>query len=280
MFLLLACLLNATPAPTTAMIVGSRVKVSATKTDLIARGLDAQARTAGFDLVSANEISDKLRALGFADAAACGGKRKCLIELGRQLGVSRLLVVSVAEVRSDLSVSLELLDVETGKRHATASGVMAVSATDLDAAMQPVVTELARAAGVVPMSQAPLLSPPPEPPVTIAPLKDVEPSVGLGPKVEAPVAAKGPCVSCWLLGGLSVAAATAVVLLGVDGAGRGQALIGTPGTDGQRRSTLTVSGALALRDQANLEVAFAIGGGVLSAVLAALAAMLWGSSGP
>lgn len=281
MVFLLAWLLTATPAPRTAMIVGSRVNVSAPKTELIVRGVDAQTRAAGFELVPAAEISDKLHALGFADAAACGGKRKCLLELGRQLGVSRLLVVSVAVLRSDLSVSLEVLDVETGKRQASASGVMAASATKLDDALRPVVAELARAIGAVPMSQAPLVSPPPEPPLTLVPPvatePKVEPPVAVEPKVDAPVEAKRTCVGCWTLTTVAVGAATAAVILGVDGGNRGHALVGTLGTDGQRRSMFTVSDAMALRNQANLEVGLAIGSGVLSAVLAVVAGVLWAS---
>lgn len=98
-----------------AVVVGRRTAVSTDDAQAVARAVSIALRAADVGLrFDADAARSELARLGLADAAQCAGRRACLAEIGRQLGVSALVVVSVSQVGADRSVALELLETSSG----------------------------------------------------------------------------------------------------------------------------------------------------------------------
>jgi hypothetical protein len=257
-------LLLLTAEPNTATILVRRTAVSpAEATGLMSK---VTQRLAVPGLLEFNESQRRLSTFALKDGTTCGGKADCHAELGRQLEVGWLVLVSVSQIATDQSLALELFNVGTQevldreslllpKRGEVPAAMLdnfaaRVSARVLPALVEPkpldvpVVTTLLRPVEV----KQPVLPPPP-------------PSSHAGGIV---------------LGAGALAAIGAGVGLLVNGLGTlGRLTHGTPGEDGRLRSDLSSSQAKALNDSASLQLGLAGGAGALGLALGATAVIVW-----
>ncbi len=61
------------------------------------------------------ETEARIAALGVESGTSCEGKRKCVLELARQLRLPSVVAVTVATLGGELAIHVELLDVSEGK---------------------------------------------------------------------------------------------------------------------------------------------------------------------
>lgn len=184
----------------------------------------------------------QLARVSVKDSASCNGKRSCLAELGRQLKVAWVVVLSAASMDGEQSVGLELLRV-ADEAVVDTDSLLLPKKGRVDASGLTAFTAKVKAR-VLPASESPAETPPlvsdtpTEPKLTPAP---VEPP----PSVTEPAVARSH-VPSFVLGGAAVAAlAAGAVMLGVAAASRAP-LAGAVGADGRARSTLTIDEAEAL----------------------------------
>jgi hypothetical protein len=269
-------------SPDAAVVMGSRLSVPASRANKVLATVTKALREKGLGTVPDDELSRRLRKLGMRDTAVCAGKRSCLIELGKQLHVARLVAVSVAYVKPDFSVSLELIDVESGKGGASASGVLDSNGPTLDRDLAGLAGELMQVlAASTPAAEAataPATSPPPPPaeggPKTEpAPKPEAAPPAATavtGPSATVAASPRGHRPLPWILG------AAAVVFLGTAGLLLGETLklsdwlTGVPLGPGHA-SELTEAGALGAKSDANLAMGFGIGAAGVALLLAIIA---------
>lgn len=274
-------MLASSPQPSSAIVLGSRLGVPAAKAGNVLSSVSHVLRAKGLQAIDEDELGVRLKLVGMRDPTQCAGRRPCFIELGKQLKVERLFVVSVAEVKPDLSIAVEVLELDTGKRLASSSGVIDADSRSLDADVGPLATELLKSLGIapplvpiVPIAPLPQVvtreKPAPPPPSAPAPTPvPVRPAAVSRPQHKAvnPVP--------WLLAGASVLAFGGGLVLGIDGGNRGSRVNeGALLDDGRIHSSLTEADATALATQASIEVAFAIGLGAVMLICGALAVWL------
>ena len=216
-------------------------------------------------LLEYSESQRKLSAFALKDGTTCGGKPDCHAELGRQLDVGWLVLVSVSQIAQDQSLALELFNVGTAQ-------VM-----DRESVLLPRRGEVPAAvlddfAARVSARVLPAL---------------VEPKPVLVPQVTTllrPIEVKQPVVpppqkshvGGIVLGAVALAAIGAGVGLLVNALGT-QAKVkqGVPGEDGRVLSELTGAQAKALNDSAALQLGIAGGAGALGLALGITAVIVW-----
>lgn len=199
----------------------------------------------------------QLARVSVKDTASCNGKRSCLAELGRQLKVPWVVLLSVAAIDQELSLGFELLRVSDETVVETDSLILARKGK-LEAG------QLAGFAGRVMARLVPVVAPagvdtPLEPRLTP---KIVEAPVTLPPSPPPP--AERSHVTSFILGGAGVAALLAGgALMLVGAAARAPLTAGERAPDGRVRSTLTFAEAEQLN--ASTTPLFIGGLGVLAA---------------
>jgi hypothetical protein len=199
-FVALAVLAADPAPPTSVVLLGRRTSVSvAEATALTARVASALEANGVVLSTPPDAASSALKRLGFPDSSSCGGKRECLVELGRQLQVEWVFAVSVTKVEKDRSVGLELIHVADGTSPEKDAAVLAPKADltpDLLAGFskrvldrwKPAQADTPAVVMVTPTERPPPppdLPPPPPPPVPEAPRSHVASWVLLGVGVAA-----------------------------------------------------------------------------------------------
>lgn len=251
--------------PNTATILVRRTAVSpAEATGLMTR---VTQRLAVPGLLEFNESQRRLSTFALKDGTTCGGKPDCHAELGRQLEVGWLVLVSVSQIATDQSLALELFNVSSQEVLERESLLLPkrgeVPAAMLDNFAARVSTRVLPA----------LVEPRPvDVPVVTTLLRPVEVKQPVLPPSPPPRSHAGGIV----LGAVALAAIGAGVGLLVNGLGtRGKLLQGTPGEDGRLRSDVSSAQAKALNDSASLQLGLAGGAGALGLALGATAVIVW-----
>lgn len=261
-------LLTLAADPTTATILVRRTAVPPAEATGVMNKVTQRLAVPG--LMEFPESQRRLSALALKDGTTCGGKADCHAELGRQLGVAWLVLVSVSQIAQDQSLALELFNVGTEqvtereslllpKRGEVPAAMLDSFAARVTARVQPKVVEPPKPvdAPVV----AVLVPPPP-----------VEVKVPVLPPEPAPRSHAGGIV----LGAAALAALGAGVGLLVNGLStRAKVTNGMPGEDGRLRSELSGAQAKGLNDSASLQFGLAGGAGALGLALAATAIVAW-----
>ncbi|MCU0699117.1 MAG: hypothetical protein MUC96_21640 [Myxococcaceae bacterium] len=264
----LAVLVAAPPTPSSVVLLSRRTSVSiAEASALTSRVAGALAANGVTVSTPPDAAAAALKRLGFPDSSSCGGKRECLVELGRQLQVEWVFAVSVTKVENDRSVGVELIHVTDGSSPEKDAVVLAPKADltpDLLAAFakrvldrwSPRPSDTPAAVTVTPPATPrpppPDLPPPPPPPAPEAPRSHL---------------------ASWVLGGLGAAALVASGVFLASGLARWGSIY-EPGVDAMNRrvSLLTFAEASARRDLANTDftISGVLGGTALALGLAAV----------
>jgi hypothetical protein len=227
------------------VLVGRRTAVPAPSARTLALDTSKALADSGVPIALDPDAALKqLARVSVKDSASCNGKRSCLAELGRQLKVSWVVVLSAASMDGEQSVGLELLRVSDEAVVETDSLLLPKKAR-VDAAALSAFA--AKVKGQLLPSAESSVEPAPTPLASDAPK---EAKLTPGP-VDPPPSVTGPAVArshvpSFVLGGAGVAALVAgAVMLGVAVASRAP-LAGEVGADGRARSTLTIDEAEAL----------------------------------
>lgn len=260
----------------TVVLVGRRTAVTPAIAKTLASDTYKLLAADGVSLAMTNEEALKqLTRVSVKDSASCNGKKSCLAELGRQLKVSWVVVLSVASIEQELSIGLELLRVSDETVVETDSLILPRKGK-LDA------SQLGTFAQKV---KAQLNPPPPTPEVkNDEPRKDDTPvATFLTPKkTEEPLLPPPPPppqkshVPSFVLGGAGVASMLAgAAMLTVGLVSRGPLTQGTPNSDGRVRSMLTQQEAQAINDGSNPLIFGGLGALAVGAGLGTAAVIAW-----
>jgi hypothetical protein len=262
----------------TVVLLSRRTATSAA----VAKGVTADASrllaSEGVPLAMSTEAAlQQLARISVKDSASCNGKKACLAELGRQLKVPWVVLVSVAVIDHELSVGLELLRVSDETVVETDS-LLLPRKGKLDAAL------LQGFAGKVKSKLAP--PPPPTPEVKkdepprqvdapvaaeLTPQKTEEPL--LPPPPPPPARSRAPSL---VLGGVGVASLLAgAALLTVGLVSRGPLTAGMAADDGRVRSTLTYTDAQQLNASSSMLIFSGLAALVVGAGLGTAAVLTW-----
>lgn len=264
-----------------AVVVGRRTSVTSADAHAFARSVSTQLGQRGVPVkLDADAARTALTRLNVKDAAACNGRKACLTELGRQLGVAWLVALSVAQVGSDRSVALDLLEVSTAavaEREAVILPPGAVlSAESFAGFVERVKGRLSPSPTPAPaLVDRPLVEPPPAPPPLVAevPVVPVAP-VGVTAPVPAPEAPRNRTTSVVL----GVAAGAALIAGGVllaSGLSARADATRTELVDGERRSPWTAGEAQARAGAANGLIGVAAGVGAVGLGLGVATVVTW-----
>lgn len=216
-------------------------------------------------LLEYSESQRLLSSFALKDGTTCGGKPACHSELGRQLEVGWLVLVSVSQIAQDQSLALELFNVRSEQVLERESVLLPrrgeVPTTVLDGFAQRV------SARVLPALVEPKII---EVPVVTTLLRPLEKPPA--PPPPPPRSHAGGVV----LGVVALAAIGAGVGLLVNGLNTQARLNqGTLGEDGRLRSELTGSEAKSLNDSASLQLGLAGGAGAVGLALGVSAVIVW-----
>lgn len=278
MLLSLALVMTLAAEPSVAVLVGRRTAVAQAEAQALAQSVSMELTAAKVLLtLDAGAASARLGRLGLKDSSFCGGKKACLVELGKQLAVEHVLVVSASQVGSDRSVALELWKVADGSVEER-EGLLVPPGSSVPAdLLAPFTAKLRARFPVAAPSPPPEPVKPPDAPVVTKPPEPVALTPAPAPVVVAPATPPPPPshVTGLVLGGAGVVALAAGIVLVASGlAARGEATR-TELVDGTLRSPLTASEAQAKADAANLNLGLAGGAGALALGLGAAAVLTW-----
>lgn len=253
--------------PTTATVLVRRTAVSSAEAGALMSKVAAQLAVPGLMLYP--ESQRRLSAFALKDGTTCGGKASCHAELGRQLGVTFLVLVSVSQIARDQSLALELFDVAT-EEVVEQESLLLRKRGDVPAAMLD-----SFAARITEHTRPPPAPPPEDTPkvtVLVPPPPPVEPAPVLPPAPPPERSHAGAVV----LGVGAAAAVGAGVALLISGLNTRAALsAGQLGDDGRVRSELMGAQAQQQNDAANLQLGLAGGAGALALGLGAGAILAW-----
>lgn len=263
--LLVAALLMA--EPTAAVVLARRTAVPPAEAQaLTAAVLQQLTGSALPGVLDATETERRLARLGLGDALLCEGKGPCLAELGRQVEVAFLVLVSASQVGSEQSLALELFRVADARVPVQESMLLPQRGE-----VPPSLVERFAGRSLVhrrpptpdaPVAEKPALAPPTPPPPP--------------PRAVAPLPAPRRPLTPFVLGGAGVVALGAGVALLVAGLGaRATLSLGTPQPDGTVHSPLTGSEAQAAAQAAGLQLGLAGLAGAVGLGLGAGAALTW-----
>lgn len=262
--------------PTAVVVLSRRVSLSFPAAAEMVAQSEALLKEGGAPLLPAAELGQRLSKLGLRDVTTCGGRSACIGEIGRQLEVDWLVLVSASRVAQDRSLALELFDVASRTvvdkesvllpRGVALKGELLQAFVDrikarwptsikvpdfpLNPEVEPASASLVPAAGSEP--------PPPMPPLSL-------------PLEEKP----RDHTASWILGGAgALALVTSAVFLGLglvalDKVNAGQ------GSGDFKRSELTGSEAQKKAQTASLELALAGAGAGVGLGLGTAAVVLW-----
>ncbi len=251
--------------PTTAVVLARRTGVTQAEavsvTERVAQALLDQ-RVPG--VLTLPEANQRLAKVAMADATMCNGKPACHAELGRQLEVDWLVLVSVSQIAGEQSLAIEFAQGTTGRVMDNESLLLSQKgqvplellrgfADRVTSRLRGAPTDAPKVTSLVPVTGDP-------PPGTLPP----------------PVPAGKSHVPSFVLGGAGIAALGAGVALLVSGlSDRDRLSTGAPGPDGTTLSALSGAQAMKLNDGANLQFALAGAASAVGLGLGAAAAALW-----
>jgi hypothetical protein len=259
--------------PSAAVLISRRTSIPPKEAQELAQQLSSRLVSAGVPLkLDADQARSQLSRLGLSDSAQCAGKRGCVIELGRQLGVSHVIAVSISQIGSDRSIAVELLEVEKGdvlEKDAVIVGLGAALEADAVAAFgSKTRARLAPAVVEAPKVEVP---PEPKPEPKLVPKEPPPPAVvvepGPPPKSHTPQLVLGA--------GAAVAAVAAVVLLASGFSARSDANRTTTAPDGSLRSAYSGSEALSRLHSSDTQLGIAGGAGAIAVGLGAAVVITW-----
>lgn len=244
---------------TAATVLVRRTGVSATEAALLTRQVSAS--VAGPAVMDFTESQRRLSMFGLGDATTCGGKSECHAEVGRQLGVQWLVLVSVSQIAQDQSLALELLEVTTEEVRERDSVLLPRRGEVPSALLERFAARVA--ARVARKADAPVAT-------TLVPRAGAQPDP-LAPQPQGPSRVRG-----LVLGGLALAALGAGVGLLVNGLSlRAEATRATPGDDGWARSDLSYVEAAKKNDAASVNFGIAGALGAVGVALGTTAVVTW-----
>jgi hypothetical protein len=265
--------LTAAPPEQAVVLVGRRTAVSAPQAKVLANDASSILESAGVPIAMApDKALQQLTRVSVKDTSSCNGKRACLAELGRQLKVPWVVLLSVAVIDQELSVGLELLKVADETVVETDS-LLLPKKGKLDAAL------LSGFAGRVKAKLVPAPAPVAEatPDVPVQPKlvpKETEPPPSLPPEVPPPAARSH--TASFVLGGVGLASLIAGgVLLAVGASSRAPLTAGDPGMDGRVRSTLTYAEAEQINNSSTPLIVGGISALAVGAGLGTAAVITW-----
>lgn len=111
-------------------------------------------RTGKVRVLERSQMQRILKEQGFQQSGLCETS-SCAVEVGRLLGVDRLVVGSLGRMGSTLAINLRLVDVATGEMVATSSRTTGASAEELLRAVPAAARELVRPASAPSAESAP-----------------------------------------------------------------------------------------------------------------------------
>lgn len=254
----LALLLGAgEPVEEVATVLARRVSVSAAESSILVERVTQQLDVPG--ALSVAETQKRLARVAMKDGTPCNGKAECHQELGRQLKVAWLVLVSVSQIAQDQSLALELFDVEGGVVREHESVLLEVRG------------EIPRSSTEGFRRRLVQVIQPAQPEVVLVPEVKVEP-------VVVPVAAPEPKVShlkSLVAGGIGIAALGTGVGLLISGLSlRGQLGEG-PMRSGMVLSPLTGAQAEAIQRASVVQVSLSAVLGLVGLGLGGLALWWW-----
>lgn len=226
-------------------------------------------------VVNEAETGRRLARLGLRDATSCKGKASCLAEVGKQLQVNWLVMVSVSELEGDRSLGLELLEVAT-ERVVERDAVLLAGKTPVTGELlEGFVAHTLTHAGE-PKPATPIVA---STPTTLFP-KDAPTEPDLSPPPPPRVEPLGPFQpahtrSVVLLSTGGVLLAGAAVLLGFGLTMNAKLSAGEVGPDGRVRSSLTSSEATAVATTTSVELGTAGAAAVLALALGTVGVLTW-----
>jgi hypothetical protein len=268
-----------TPPATVAAVLARRTGVPAADASALLSQLAAAFAEAGLPMMAGGELELHLARLGLADGTPCKGKTSCLSELGRQLHVAWVVMISLSELEGERSVGLELLEVNTElilERDALLLSGRAKLTAEL---VEPFLARALKHTGApgappaVVAARGELKTPGANPPQHLLPPPPPPPSSGFVALPEP--AARSHTRGALLAGAGGVLLAAGAVLLGVGLATNGRLSEGAPGSDGRLRSPLTAPQAQALAREATLELGFSGASALAGLGLGAAAVVTW-----
>lgn len=265
-------LLSAAPAQESksAVLVTRRTAFTREEADatarLVSKELVAQRVLLQLDADGAREA---LARLGLQDSSACAGRKKCISELGRQLGVTWVIGLSLARVGADQSIALELIKVSDGsvaEKEALAfpkgtTPSLAAFATKLRAVLGEV-------APPEPDRPVAVVTPPP----VITPVAPVPPPEIIAPPPKTMPRSHAPQ---FVMGGVAVASLVAGTAMIISGASTRAEAFRVIENGGVRQSPYSASEVRTRAESGNVQLGI---GGALGAVaigLGATAVITW-----
>lgn len=259
----LMLLLALTAEPNTATVLVRRTAVTSAEATVLMQKVTQRLAVPG--LLEYSESQRKLSSFALKDGTTCGGKPGCHAELGRELHVGWLVLVSVSQIADDQSLALELFNV-TKEQVVERESLLLPRKGEV-----PTVLLEGFAARVSARVLPALVEPKPfdVPMVTtlLRPLEVKQPVLPPPPKSHA-----GGIV----LGAVALVAIGVGVGLLVNGLDTQAKLSrGAPGEDGRIRSELSGAEAKAVNDSASLQFGLAGGAGALGLALGATAIIVW-----
>jgi hypothetical protein len=249
--------------PNTATVLVRRTGVTVQEANNLMQKVTQRLAVPG--LLEFSESQRKLSTFALTDGTTCGGKSACHAELGRQLEVGWLVLVSVSQLGGDQSLALELFNVGSEQVLERDSLLLPkrgeVPTELLDGFAQRV------SARVLPAVLTPKPIEVPVVPTLLRPLEVQRPVAPPPPKSHA---------AGIVLGVVAAAAIGAGVGLLVNGLNTQAKLTrGERGEDGLVRSDLTGSEAQSANSSATLQLGLAAGAGAAGLALGVTAIVVW-----
>ncbi len=259
----LILLVALTAEPNTATVLVRRTGVTPAEATALMRQVTQRLAVPG--LLEYAESQRKLSTFALKDGTTCGGKPDCHAELGRQLEVGWLVLVSVSQIAQDQSLALELFNVSSAQVLERESVLLPRRGEVPPAVLDDFASRVS--ARVLPALVEPKL-------VVVPPVTTL-----LRPIEKQPVAPPPPPRSHAggiVLGAVAVAAIGAGVGLLVNGLSmQGKLKQGAPGEDGSVLSDLTGAQAKAMNDSAGLQLGLAAGAGTVGLALGVTAIIVF-----
>jgi len=176
-------------------------KVDAEEVDLITEALAGELQNSGaFRVMERGQMDRILKEQGFQASGACEGS-ECAVEVGKMLGIDRIVVGSVGKIGTLFIINTRMVDIATGEILAS---VRRTKDGELKDVLTDLVPQVARglASGKTDEQAVPVVAAPPPPPKPVAPAAPVASSSSGGsalPWVLAGVAVVGGGVAAYFL---------------------------------------------------------------------------------
>ena len=264
----------AAPPEQAVVLVGRRTAVSAPQAKVLAVDASTILESAGVPIaLPPDKAMQQLTRVSVKDTSSCNGKRACLAELGRQLKVPWVVLLSVAVIDQELSVGLELLKVADETVVETDS-LLLPKKGKLDAALLSGFAGRVKAK-LVPTATAAVVEKTPDVPVETKLVPKQTEAPPLLPPPPPPPAERSHTAS-FVLGGVGLASLIAGgVLLAVGASSRAPLTAGEAAMDGRVRSTLTYAEAEQINNSSTPLIAGGISALAVGAGLGTAAVITW-----